>query len=146
MKRPIRIRFSGINSSSELIVTAQSHALRLAWDDSEIIACWVGIRRDPEQPSPGPRYSVRVDVVVPGHELIAKTLQHETASLALGQAFADMERQLAGIDPSIHHAQYAVTIPGMLLTPEDLAGEKRYGDRRGNERRNPGRPISPASA
>jgi len=81
---------------------------------------------------------VRVDVTVPGHELNAKRVQHETVNLALGQAFEDMERQLAGIDPRIHHAQYAGTIPGMLLMPEDLAGEKRYGDRRSNESRTPG--------
>lgn len=138
MKRPIRIRFAGIESSSALIAAAQALAYGLAWDHSEISACWVGIRRDPEQTSPGPRYSVRVDVTVPGHELIAKRVQHETVNLALGQAFEDMERQLAGIDPRIHHAQYAGTIPGMLLMPEDLAGEKRYGDRRSNESRTPG--------
>lgn len=119
MKRPIRIRFAGIESSSALIAAAQALADGLAWDDSEIIACWVGIRCDPEQTSPGPRYSVRVDVTVPGHELIAKRVQHENVNLALGQAFEDMKRQLAGINPCIHHAQYAVTIPGMLTPTEN---------------------------
>lgn len=137
MKRPIRIRFVGMESSSALMAAAQAHAYGLAWSDSEIIACWIGIRLDPEQASSAGRYSVRVDITVPGHELIAKRVQHEDVHLALGYAFEDMSRQLARVNPSVHHAQYAVTVPGMLLTPEQLAEEKRYGERQSLARRSP---------
>lgn len=137
MQRPIRIRFTGMESSSALMAAAQSHAYGLAWNDAEIIACWIGIRLDPEQASSAARYSVRVDITVPGHELIAKRVQHEDVHLALGHAFEDMSRQLAAINPTVHRAQYAVTIPGMLLTQEDLTEEKRYGERRGLVRRGP---------
>ena len=135
MRRPIHIRFSGIESSNALIAAAQSHAYGLAWTESEIIACWIGIRLNPWRTGQRPTYSVRIDVSVPGHELIAQRVEHEDVHLALGHAFDDMARQLAGINARVHHAQYAVTVPGMLLTPEDLAGERRYGDRRTEARR-----------
>jgi hypothetical protein len=125
MKRLIHIRFAGMESSHALIATAHSFAYGLAWDDSEIIACWVGIHHGPEKTIPGPRYSVRVDVTVPGHVLTAAGGQFENVYLALDHAFEDMERQLAGIDPRINHGEYAVTIPGMLLPLADLAEKRR---------------------
>jgi hypothetical protein len=137
MKRPIRIRFAGMEESSALTAAAHGRAHGLAWDYSEIIACWVGIRRDPEEATPGPRYSVRVDVTVPGHELVAKTIRNVDVLSAMGIAFEDMTLQLEGIDPRVNHAEYATTSPGVLFAPGDIAGEKRYGDRRSEERRTP---------
>lgn len=96
------------------------------------------IRCDPEQTTPGPRYSVRVDVTVPGHALVAQRIRNEDMLSAMGHAFEDMKLQLEGIDPRINHAEYATTTPGILLTPGDIAGEQRYGDRRSEVRRAPG--------
>ena len=135
MKRQIRIRFAGMEESSALTAAAHGLAHGLAWDYSEIIACWVGIRCDPEETTPGPRYSVRVDVTVPGHELVAKRIRNESVLFAMGHAFEDMKLQLGGIDPRINHAEYAATTPGVLFAPGDIAGEKRYGDRRSEVRR-----------
>jgi ribosome-associated translation inhibitor RaiA len=115
MNYPIRIRFSGLESSPALTAAAEAHAHGLAWAESEIIACWVGIQFDPEQQSSGRPYSVRVDVAIPGHELVAQRVQHEDVHLALGHAFQDMEQQLKAIDPRINHAEYAVTINGQIV-------------------------------
>lgn len=95
MNRPIRILFAGMESTSVLSAAA---SFARTW--------------------------VRVDVTVPGHELIANRVQHEDVNLALSYAFEDMERQLAGIDTDIHHVEYAVTIPGSLLPQEDNTGER----------------------
>lgn len=124
MKRPIHIRFTGMESSQALFDAAHSLAHRLAWDDSEIIACWVVIHRDPEQTSKGPSYRARVDIKVPGHELIAKSVPYESGSLALAHAFEDIKQQLADIDPRINHDEYAVTVPGMLLTGDVIPQER----------------------
>lgn len=115
MKYPIRIRFSGMEPSPALIAAAQAHALGLAWAESEIFACWVGIHLDPEQQLSGKPYRVRVDVAIPGHELTAQRVQQEDVLLALGHAFEDMEQQLKAIDPRINHAEYAVTINGQIV-------------------------------
>lgn len=117
MNHPIRIRFSGMEPSDALTAAAHAHAHGLAWVQSEIIACWVGLHFDQEQQSSGKPYSVRVDVAIPGHELIAQRVQHEDLQLALGHAFEDMEQQLKAIDPRINHAEYAATIDGHLAPP-----------------------------
>lgn len=115
MKYPIRIRFSGMEPSEALIAAAKAHAVGLAWAESEIIACWVGIHFDPEQQHSGKPYRVRVDVAIPGHELTTQRVQQEDMLLALGYAFEDMVQQLKAIDPQINHAEYAVTVNGELV-------------------------------
>lgn len=114
MNYPIHIRFSGMESSSALTAAAQAHALGLAWAESEIMTCWVGIHLDPEQQQSGKPYRVRVDVAIPGHELTVQRDQQEDVLLALGHAFEDMAQQLKAIDPQINHAEYAVTVNGEL--------------------------------
>jgi ribosome-associated translation inhibitor RaiA len=63
---------------------------------------------------------VRVDVSIPGHELIAQRVQHEDVHLALDHAFQDMERQLKAVVPHINHAEYAVTVNGQLMMPQEM--------------------------
>src|SRR5664279_1838748 len=117
MHYPIHIRFSGMEPSDALTAAAHAHAHGLAWAESEIIACWVGMHFDPEQQPSGKPYSVRVDVSIPGHELMAQRVQHANVQLAIGHAFEDMEQQLKAIDPQINDAEYAATIDGHLTTP-----------------------------
>ncbi len=115
MHYPVHIRFSGMESSIALVAAAETLAYGLAWTESEIINCWVGIHCDPEQLPAGKPYSVRVDVFIPGHELIAQRVQHNDVHLALSHAFEDMAQQLQAIDPKINHAEYAATISGQLV-------------------------------
>ncbi|MES2952320.1 MAG: hypothetical protein V4858_27650 [Pseudomonadota bacterium] len=121
MNYPIHIRFSGMDPSIALTTAAEVHAYGLAWAESEIIACWVGICFDPQHDGPGGPYSVRVDVKIPGHDLIAKRVQHDDVHLAMGHAMQDMKDQLRAIDPREYASEYAVTINGQLMTPDSLS-------------------------
>ncbi len=126
MNYPIHIRFSGMEPCIALTTAAEAHAYGLAWAESEIIACWVGICIDPEQKGPGGPYSVRVDVKIPGHDLIAKRVQHNDVHLAMGHAFEDMIGQLQGIDPREYAAECAVTVNGQLMTPESPVSRRTF--------------------
>lgn len=108
-----------MDPSIALTTTAEAYAYGLAWAESEIIACWVGLCMTPEHALPGGPFSVRIDVKVPGHELVVRRVQHDDIYLALGHAFHDMERQLKCIDPTIHHAEYATTVNGELTAFEE---------------------------
>lgn len=117
MNYPIHIRFAGLEPSIALATVAEVHAYGLPWVESEIMICWIGIHCDPEYVQVGGPYSVRVDVSLPGHELVTRRTQHQDMYLALNHAFEDMGRQLRAIDPLINHAEYAVTENGQLLPP-----------------------------
>ncbi len=108
-----------MESSAALIAAAEAHAYGLSWEESEIMECWVGIRCDAEAHPAGMPYSVRVDVSIPGHKLIAPRVQHADVQHALADAFADMELQLKAVDANINHAEYAPTINGELTMLPD---------------------------
>jgi hypothetical protein len=114
MKYPIHIRFAGLEESNALISEAHALTYGLAWVDLEIITCWVGIHADPTQQPSGGIYSVRVDVLIPGHELVTKQVQHDDVHRALIYAFQELEEQLKSIAPRDHDAQNAVTVNGQL--------------------------------
>lgn len=114
MKYPIHIRFAGLEESNALIAEAHALAYGLAWVELEIITCWVGIHADPTHQPSGGICSVRVDVLIPGHELVTKQVQHEDVHRALICAFQEIEEQLKRISPRVHDAQYAVTVNGQL--------------------------------
>ncbi len=117
MHYPIHIRFSGLESCPALTEAAQTHAHGLPWAESEILNCWVGIHFHPNELPAGLPYSARVDVTIPGYELISQRVPHSDVHLALGHAFEDMQHQLRRIDPKINHAEFAVTINGQLAKP-----------------------------
>ncbi len=120
MHYPVHIRFSGMEPSLALIAAAETHAHGLAWEESEILNCWVGIHCHPEEQPGGMPYSVRLDASIPGYELVTHRVPHNNVHLALGHAFEDMARQLQAVDPNINHAEYAVTVNGQLEMPQGL--------------------------
>lgn len=128
MHYPVHIRFSGMESSAALTAAAEAHAYGLTWAESEIRECWVGIHCDFAREPTGMPYSVRVDVSIPGHELVAQRVQHDDVLQAMGHSFEDIARQLKGIDPNINHAEYAVTVNG-LLTPQPAPDKPPPGER-----------------
>ncbi|MES2585097.1 MAG: hypothetical protein V4627_20405 [Pseudomonadota bacterium] len=117
MNYPIHIRFAGLEPSNALATAAEVQAYKLPWAESEIMVCWIGMHCDPEYAEAGGPYSVRVDVSLPGYELVSRRIQHQDMHLAMGYAFEDMARQLRAIDPQINHAEFAVTVNGLLLPP-----------------------------
>lgn len=126
MNHPIHIRFVGLEPSTALTAAAEVLAYGLPWTESEIMVCWVGIHKDVEYAHAGGAYGVRVDVTVPGYELVTHRVPHHDVYYALSQAFEDMARQLAAIDPRINHAEYAPTENGQLLPPLNSNSPMRH--------------------
>lgn len=125
MNLPVYIRFQGMEPSDALTITVDTYAHELESIDSMIIACWVGIRL--EQEHGRHPYSVRIDLKIPGHELVVDRVQHEDAYVAIRDAFQDMKRQLQDVMRREHETQSAMTIPGQLMTLDDTASEVRRG-------------------
>ena len=114
MHYPVHIRFTGMESSLVLITAAKTHACGLTWAKSKVIECWVGVHFHPEQSLRERPFSVRIDVLIPGHELSAQRAQYTDVHLAMGHAFEDMAQQLKAMDAKIAEDECAVTVNGQI--------------------------------
>jgi ribosomal subunit interface protein len=94
MKQPLAISFLGMDRSDALEVSARRHAEKLDRFTRDLVSCKVIIALEQKHQHQGRPYAVRLDITIPGHELVTTRAQHEDAYVALRDAFDAMRRQL----------------------------------------------------
>lgn len=94
MKQPLTISFLGMDRSDALEVSARRHAEKLDRFTRDLVSCKVIIALEQKHQHQGRPYAVRLDITIPGHELVTTRAQHEDAYVALRDAFDAMRRQL----------------------------------------------------
>lgn len=94
MKKPLELRFLGMEPSAAVEAAARRKADKLEQYWHDIMSCRVTIELLHKHKHQGKPYTVRIDVTVPGHELSVDRVQHEDVYVALRDAFDDMTRQL----------------------------------------------------
>ena len=72
----------------------REHALKLEDFHSKITHCHVVVNEMDRHKAKGNLFEVRVDIHVPGREIVATHQQHEDAYVAITRAFDVVERQL----------------------------------------------------
>ena len=97
MKLPVHIQFHGMEPSDALEASARTHAHKLESFASDLMACHVAIDLEQKHQHQGRPYSVRIDLTMPGHELVANRVQHEDVYVALRDAFDSVKRQLEDV-------------------------------------------------
>jgi len=97
MKLPVHIQFHGMEHSDALARSAREHAYKLESLASDIMTCRVSIDLAQKHKSQGRPVSVRIDLTLPGVELVVSRVQHEDAYMALREAFDNMRRQLEDV-------------------------------------------------
>lgn len=94
MKLPVHIQFHGMEPSDALELSAREHAHKLETFAPDIMACRVAIDLEQKHQHQGRPYGVRIDLTLPGHELVVNRVHHEDAYVALRDAFDNMKRHL----------------------------------------------------
>ena len=99
MKLPLQITFRGLDSSDALEADIREKADRLDRYSPDIMSCRVVVEADHKHHQDGNLYHVRVDLTVPGREIVTgreRTLRHShtDAYVAIRDAFDEMRRQL----------------------------------------------------
>ena len=61
------------------------------------MACRVSIDLEQKHKHQGRPFNVRIDLTLPGHELMVNRVQHEDVYVALREAFDNMKRQLEDV-------------------------------------------------
>ena len=96
MKQPLQIRFLGLQPSEALEAAVREKAARLDHVFPEIMGCRVSIELAHKHQQQGRRHAVRVDLTLPGHELVVDRVVDDDAYAAVRKAFDDIERRIGG--------------------------------------------------
>lgn len=99
MQSPLRITMRDIPPSDAVEQHVRQHASKLERLCSTLTACHVTIETPHRHKTHGNHYRVRIDLSVPGSELVvardpAARREHEDAYAAVDAAFEDAERML----------------------------------------------------
>lgn len=94
MQTPIQITVRDMEHSPALDDHIRSKAAKLEQYFSSITSCRVVAEAPHRHHHQGRQYTVRLDITVPGHEIVVNHDHHEDIYVALRDAFAAAKRQL----------------------------------------------------
>ncbi len=102
MQLPLRITFRGMDSSPALEAAVRKNAERLERFHDRIVSCHVVIESPHHHQRKGALYDVRVDISVPGPDVIAHSLRdlhhaHEDVYVAMRDVFEAAARRLEDV-------------------------------------------------
>jgi ribosome-associated translation inhibitor RaiA len=125
MKTPVHIQFHDMGASPALERIAREHVHKLELLAPDIMACRVGIDLEQKHKHQGRPYGVRVDLTLPGHELVVNRVHDEDAYVALRDAFDDMKRQLEEFVRQRwgQEKQHPVPLHSEIVRLDDQGGE-----------------------
>ena len=94
MQVPIQITFHNIPRSDALEALIREKAGKLEAFHPRITSCRVTVEELGKHGRQGRQFQVRIDVRVPGKEIVANRDHHEDVYVALRDAFASVTRQI----------------------------------------------------
>jgi ribosome-associated translation inhibitor RaiA len=95
MQLPLQITFHGLSTSSALETTIRRRAAWLERVHSRVVSCRVAVERNGNHHRHGRQFNVRIDVKVPGQEIVVNRGHDEEVHLAVRDAFDAARRQLS---------------------------------------------------
>lgn len=126
MAFPIQVEFHGMEASAALEANAIDHARKLGTFAPDIVSCRVFLDLVQKHQNQGRPFGVRIDLTLPGHELVVNRVQDEDVYVALRDAFDKMKRQLEDLVRKRRgdEKQHAVPLHGEIVR---LDGEGGFG-------------------
>jgi len=94
MKIPLQVTFRDMQSSDAVETRIREKADKLGRFYDRIMGCRVVVEMPQRHKHQGKLHSVRIDLTVPGAELVANQTQHEDVYIAIRDAFTAITRQL----------------------------------------------------
>lgn len=97
MKQDLQLQFLGMGPSEAIEAAVREKAAKLDQFRDDLMSCRVVVEQVHKHQHQGRQFSVRVDVTLPGHELVVDRVQDEDAYVALRQAFDGMKRRIEDV-------------------------------------------------
>ncbi len=132
MKTPLQITFRGFEHSEALETHIREKADKLETFFDPIMFCQVVVELPHQHKNQGNLFNVRLDIGVPGSEIVVNRDEHEDAYVALRDAFDAAKRQLEEYAQRLrreiktHPQEYTGLV--VRLFPEDGYGFIRRAD------------------
>ena len=116
MQTPLQITIRDIEHSEALETRIRDKAQKLEEFFKNIMSCRVVVEAPHQHHHQGKQFNVRIDIGVPGNEIVVNRDHHEDVYVALRDAFDAAKRQLE---------DYARKIRGDIKTHEPKRSEER---------------------
>ena len=94
MQIPLQVSFHGVQPSAAVQEAIREKAGKLEKVFDHITSCRVALELDGRHPRHGRQFRARIDLTVPGREIVVTREHDEDLQVALREAFADARRQL----------------------------------------------------
>lgn len=97
MESPVQVTFRDMSPSPSVVAHVEKRAAKLETFFNRIVKCHVVVEAPYRHSAKGPRFHVRIDLHVPGKELVVSKNPEESkedAHAAIDDAFGDAERVL----------------------------------------------------
>ena len=94
MQLPLQITFRQLRQSAALETAIRENAAKLEAVGSNITSCRVIVEERSRHQANGREFNVRIDLRMPGRELVINRAHHEDAYAAVRDAFEDARRRL----------------------------------------------------
>ncbi|WP_175948397.1 HPF/RaiA family ribosome-associated protein [Burkholderia pyrrocinia] len=94
MKPPFELLFHGIPYSDALSAAVATHVARIDRHGYDISHCRINVVLDEKHKQQGKPFNIRIEVTIPGHELVSSKERDEDVYVALRNAFGNVTRML----------------------------------------------------
>jgi hypothetical protein len=124
MHAPLQITFNGVAHPDAIKAAAHEKLRQLERSAGPVLACRLLIRALEKNHHRGRPLVVRLEVSVPGRELVVDGVEHRDVYVGLQRAFEDAKRQLLGAVPhrGDHRVRHAPAFPAGNARPEGHGG------------------------
>ncbi|MEW6591905.1 MAG: ribosome-associated translation inhibitor RaiA [Pseudomonadota bacterium] len=102
MKTPLQVTFRNIEHSDALETHIREKADKLETFFDPIMSCRVVVEMPHQHKHQGKRFNVRLDIGVPGNEIVVNRDDHEDVYVALRDGFEAAKRQLKDYAHRLH--------------------------------------------
>lgn len=132
MKTPLQITFRGVERSDAIEAHIRDKADKLETFFEPIMSCRVVVEVPHQHKHQGKAFNVRIDIGVPGGEIVVNRDNHEDVYVALRDAFDAAKRQLEDYgrrlrrETKTHEAEYIGQV--VRLFPDEGYGFIQRGD------------------
>ncbi|RQR80025.1 MULTISPECIES: HPF/RaiA family ribosome-associated protein [Burkholderia] len=94
MKPPYELVFQGMPRSDALEAEAARHVSKLDRFRQDISHCRVNVVLDEKRDHQGKPFNIRIEITIPGHQLVSSKEHDEDVYVALRNAFGNVTRML----------------------------------------------------